>query len=102
MGDSSQNPSSEKMGDSCLKAHLPLSMEAQVFYKDGKETEQRSREETEKFSLCRRAQSTPTRQVMVQCASSWFSRPGSMVEGQQISWSLDASSSEPVSFEVSS
>ena len=34
-------PASWKMGDSCLKAHLPLSVEAEVFIRSKRGTEQR-------------------------------------------------------------
>lgn len=36
----SQSPSSGKMGNSCLKAHLHLSVEAEVFIRRGMGTEQ--------------------------------------------------------------
>ena len=72
-----------------------------LIYKEGEGNRTKgSREEVEKLSTCRRAQSIPIRQVMVQCAPSWSSHPGlviltlrhpgSTVEGQQISQSWDA------------
>ena len=68
----------EKMADSCLKAHLHISVQAEVFIRmeRGSRTK-RSREGAKKFSLCRQAQSIPIRQVMVRYASSWCGHPGS-------------------------
>ena len=68
----SQSPSPGKMGDSCLKAHLPLSLEAGAFIRRERGTEQRSREGVDKFSTCRRARSILITQVTVWRASSWF------------------------------
>ena len=49
------------------------------FHKEGRETELRYQGEgVEKFSTCRRAQSIQIRTVIILCASSWFSHPGSM------------------------
>ena len=56
-----------KMGDSCPKAHLHISVEAEVFI---------SRKRVEKSSMCRPAQSIPMT-ATVRCASSWLSHPGS-------------------------
>ena len=87
------SPSPGKMGDSCHKAHLHLTVEAEVFIGREKGREQRSGKWVDESSTCRQAQSILIRQVMVRCASSQFSHPGSMAEGQQISqgwdvWSL--------------
>lgn len=42
-------------GDAHLKAHLPLSVEAEVLYKEGEGNRtKRSREGVENFSTCRR------------------------------------------------
>ena len=69
----------------------PLSGGRGVYKEEEGARTKRSRE-----GLHRRAQSIPTRQVMVWCASSWLSHPGSMVEGQQISQSWDAWRSESI------
>ena len=81
------------MGDSHLKAHLYLSVQAEVFTRRERGTEQRWSKGVAKFSTHRQARSIATRPVLVRCASSWFSHPRFMVEGQQISfdhegWSL--------------
>ena len=60
----------------CLKAHLRLSVEAEVFIRRERGTEQRDQGGVAKFCTHSRAQSIPIRQVLVQCASSWFSHPG--------------------------
>ena len=59
-GLTSQSPSSGKVGDSRLKTHLCLLVQAEAFIR---------REGVEKFSTCRPAQSFPVRQVVVSCAS---------------------------------
>ena len=90
----SQSPSPGEMGDSCLKPHLHMSAQAEVFITRERGTEQRSREGVARFSPCRRAQtstahsdkSTVRHPGLVILASR---RPGSMVEGQQISQSCD-------------
>ena len=46
-----QSPSPEKMGDSCLKAHLHLSVEAEVIIRE-RGTEQRDQGEGLQGSLC--------------------------------------------------
>ena len=46
----SQNLSPVKMGNSCLKAHLHVPVEAKVFIMRERGTEQRSREGVETFS----------------------------------------------------
>ena len=66
------------------------------FYNEGEENRaKRSREGVEEFSMCRRAQCIPIRQVMVRRASAWLSHPapchpGSSMKGYQISWKWDA------------
>ena len=47
----SQSPSPRKMGDSCLKAHLYLSVETEVFLRRGRGTEQRDKGKGLKISL---------------------------------------------------
>ena len=70
-------PATGKMGDSCLNAHRHISVQAEVFLrKERVGRTKRSRHGVVKFSTCRRAQSIPIRQVMVRCASSWFSHSG--------------------------
>ena len=72
-----EDQSWEKMGDSCLKGHLHISVQAEAFIRRERGNRTRtSREGVETFSACRLAQSILIRQVMVQCASSWFSHPG--------------------------
>ena len=71
----------------------PLLSGGRGIYKEGEGNRtQRSGEGgcVAKFSTCRQAQSIPIRQVIVQCASSWFSHPGSTGESQQISQSWNA------------
>ena len=65
----SQSPSFGTMGDSHLKAHLPLSVEAEVFIRTEGNRTKRSREGVAQFSTGRRTQSIPMRQVMARCVS---------------------------------
>ena len=58
-----------KMGDSHLKAHVHLSVEADVFTRREREIGQIDHG---KFSTCKLTESIPVRQVMVGCASSWL------------------------------
>ena len=73
-----QVPATWKMGDSGHKAQSHISVEAEIFIRRERGTEQiyQGRRGVEKFSTCRWAQSIPIRLVMVRCAASWFSRPG--------------------------
>ena len=78
-GLTSQSPSPGKMEDSRLRAHLHISVKAEVFIRRERrvdQIEQRLREGDEKFSTCRLAQSILIKQMMVRCASSWFSHSG--------------------------
>ena len=60
MGTHVSKPISWKMGDSCYKTHLHLSVEAEGFYMEGEGNRtERSREGVEKFSMCKQAQSIP-------------------------------------------
>ena len=99
MRDSSQRPSPGKVGDLHLKDCLlgrwgthvskPICtcQWRQRFFirKEGNRTE-RWREGLDKVSTCRWAHSILVRQVMVQCASSWFSHPGFSHPGVTASW----------------
>ena len=80
------------LGDGGIHVLNPISpsqWRQRFFYKEGEGTRtNRSKEGIAKSSMYRAAQSILIGQVMVWCASSGFSHPGSMVEGQQISWSL--------------
>ena len=81
----------DKVGDSCLKAHLNISVQAEVFIRREREAEQRDQGVgVEHFSVCRPAQSVPIRTSKL--VKRWFGvcHPGFMVEGQQISQSWDA------------
>ena len=72
----SQSPSPGKKGDSCLKAHLHISVQAEVLKRRRRRQNNEIKGGAWKFSRRRRAQSISIRQVMVWCAPSWFSRPG--------------------------
>ena len=71
-----QMPAIWKMGDSCPKAHLHLSVEAEAVIRRERGTEQRDQRREFKSSL-RADEHSLFRYVMVRCASSWFSHPGS-------------------------
>ena len=74
MGTHVTKPISWEDGDSCLKAHLPLSVEAEVCIRAGRGTEERDQGRGLKSSPS--AESVPVRSVMGQCMSPWFSHPG--------------------------
>ena len=74
----SQSPSPGKKGDSCLKAHLHISVQAEVLKRRRRRQNNEIKGGAWKFSRRRRAQSISIRQVVVWCAPSWFSRPGFM------------------------
>ena len=81
-----QVPATWKMGTQSPSPSPPLSG-GRGFYKEGEENRtKRPRERVEKFSTCRRAQCILITQVMVQCASSWFSHPGSRHPGFTSAW----------------
>ena len=70
----SQSSSPGKMGHSSHKAHLRLSVQAEVFIRGGGDKKMKGG--VEKFSERRRARSIPIRQVMVWRTSSWLSHSG--------------------------
>ena len=77
-------PSPGENGVSCLKDHLPISVEAEVFIRWGGEQNKELKRGACKVLFVRMRQET------VWCALSCFSHPGFTVEGQQISQSWDA------------
>ena len=103
-----QVPTTWKMGDSCCKAHLHISVEAEGLIRRERGTEQRDQGRGLQSSL-RADEHSPF------WSDKWWSsvrhhalvipascHPGSVDEGQQIPWSWDAWRSESASFETSS
>ena len=67
------------MGDFISQNPSPLLRGGRSFYKDGEgERTKRSMEGVAKLSMYKQAQSIQIRQVIAQCATSWFSHPSLM------------------------